>query len=187
MNETVDPLDLCLTWYKYLRQGKTWVPKDRPPLPIAEMDATWRYNAANWLLRQASSLAMRYGFGELQHVFGATVPTVGPFKGAKVSVFESMGEMSQDALERAMERDQEARDADPKGWLKSTPLYQALVDDLPDNVADLARHWSTCDLRTGEGSVCSCWRRHLTECPVYDSRDITATCHCRDNSPEWTL
>lgn len=106
-----------LEWFKYLRQSTTWVPKDRPPLPIAEMDAPWRYNAANWLLRQASALALYYGFGEIQHVFRTA---------------SQMSETTQDFLERAMEEDQQKRDADPKEWLKATPLYQALVKDIPE-------------------------------------------------------
>lgn len=48
------------------------------------------------------------------------------------------------------------RYADPEGWLKTTPLYQALVKDLPGDVAELAKHWSTCDLRTGNATTCSC-------------------------------
>ncbi|MEV0382863.1 hypothetical protein [Nonomuraea sp. NPDC050643] len=186
-------MDECLAWFKYLSQEATWVPNGRPPLRVSEMDAAWRHNAANWLLRQAGTLAMRFGIGEIAFIYSTTAPTVisdangEPVPGPDMPVFAPMGEMAQDALERELDGSQQARDADPEGWLKTTPLYQALVKDLPDNIAALARHWSDCDLRTGKGTACTCWKRHLSECPVSGLRDITAHCHCNDNSPEWTL
>lgn len=190
---TTDPMAECLAWFKYLSQGSTWVPNGKPPLAISEMDATWRYNSANWLLRRAKALTTRYGLGEIQFIYGTTAQSVvsneagDPVAGPEVPVFAPMGEMAQDALERELDEAERARDADPEAWLKSTELYQALVKDLPGDVADLAKHWSTCDLRTGQNKACSCWKRHLAECPVYESRDITTTCSCRDNSPEWTI
>lgn len=185
-------LAVPLTWFLYLSQEATWVPKGRPPLPITEMDAAWRHNAANWLLKQAKALTLHYELGEIAFIFGSTAPTVvadangQPVPGPEVPCFAPRGEWAQDTLERELAAATELRTADPEAWLKSTPLYRALVDGLPDNVAELARHWSSCALRTGQGS-CDCWTVHRTECPVNMTRDITAPCHCHDNSPEWTL
>lgn len=188
MNATVDPMAQCLAWFKYLSQGETWVPNGKPPLPISEMDATWRYNAANWLLRRASHLAAMYGYGLLyafdespeREVIGERdgEPVLGDWGPAREIPAEVLDELLRQDTERAN---------NPETWLKTTPLYQVLVKELPDGVADLAKHWSTCDLRTGKASSCSCWRRHLSECPVNQLRNITATCCCRDNSPDWTL
>jgi len=159
-----DPMRESLAWFKYLSQGETWVPNGKPALPIADMDVTWRYNASQWLLRQAKALAWRYEMGEAAFIYGTTAPTIiadedgQPIPGPDIAVFAPMGEMAQDALERELADAQEERAADPEGWLKTTTLYQALVDGLPENAAELAKHWSECDLRTGQGAACSCER-----------------------------
>ncbi|MGP3914367.1 hypothetical protein [Nonomuraea sp. 10N515B] len=138
MTTTTDPIAVSLAWFKYLSQGETWVPNGKPPLPITEMEASWRRNAANWLLRQAATLAMRFGFGEIQYIYGTTAPTViedengNLVDGPEMPVFAPRGEMAQDALERELDESQRARDADPTAWLKTTPLYQALVADLSE-------------------------------------------------------
>lgn len=138
MNTTVDPMAVSLAWFKYLSQSTTWVPNGKPPLPIAEMDTSWRRNAANWLLRRAATLAMRFGFGEIQYIYGTTALTViddgdgNPVDGPEMPVFAPRGDMAQLALERELEESQQARDGDPTAWLKTTPLYQALIADLPE-------------------------------------------------------
>ncbi|MEU8040944.1 hypothetical protein [Streptosporangium sp. NPDC049078] len=167
MSDT-DPMRESLAWFKYLDQGETWVPNGKPALPITDMDITWRHNASQWLLRQAKPLAWRYGMGELAFIYGTTAPTLipdetgHPVPGPDVAVFAPMGEMAQEALERELDDAQEERDADPEAWLKSTPLYLALVDGLPENAAELAKHWSACDLRTGQGATCSCTRSDIS-------------------------
>lgn len=176
--ETLDDTQRqAVAWYQHLSQGETWVPNGQPPLPIADMDAGWRYNAANWLLKRAETLVFLYQMGEalaLSEPIGTDVLTGQPvFVEAPPEVEFRWG--SED-LERL---------ADPEAWLKTTELYQALVSGLREDAAELAKHWSDCGLRTGQGSVCSCWQRHIIECPVYSSRDISGPCHCRDNSPEW--
>lgn len=138
MSTITDPMAVSLAWFKYLSQSATWVPKDKPPLPISEMDASWRRNAANWLLRRASMLVDRFGFGEIQYIYGTTAPTViadkngQPVPGPETLVFAPRGEWAQDSLERELDESQRARDADPTAWLKTTPLYQALITDLPE-------------------------------------------------------
>lgn len=165
-------------WHKHLRQNTTWIPATGVPVRIAGMDPAWRHNAANWLLKRASSLAFLSSLAEL-HMDDEPIGT-DPYGYA---VYTRMPlEVEDDLIGETVERC-----ADPEGWLKATRLYQALVKDLPDGIADLARHWSTCDLRTSKATVCSCWQRHDAECPVNQIRDITASCHCNDNSPEWTL
>ncbi|MFC6081065.1 hypothetical protein [Sphaerisporangium aureirubrum] len=184
-------LGMPLAWYRYLSQDTTWVPKGRPPAPIAEMDAAWRYNAANWLLRQAKRLAGYYELGEIAHIFTSTAPTVvadkngHPVPRPEVLYLAPRGEMAQDAFEREWATAAEQRKADPDAWLRSTPLYRALVADLPADVAEAARHWSTCAARVGK-DACDCWKRHITECTIHRLRDISAPCHCNDLSPVWT-
>lgn len=164
MSDT-DPNRKALAWFKYLNQDQAWIPNGKPALPIKDMDATWRYNASQWLLRRAQTLAVHYEIGELAFIYGTTAPTVVgdvngmPVLGPEIAVFAPRGEMAQDALERQLDDAQEARAADPEGWLKATPLYLALVDGLPENAAELATHWSNCNLRTGQGTACSCERR----------------------------
>lgn len=177
--------------YLYLSQGRTWIPNGRPPLPIADMDPGWRSNAANWLLRRAAGLADAYGLGEVaaMHLPAARV-VLGLDKdgndilGPEVSFAPPEGSMAADALERGMEEEHEQRTADPEAWLKTMPLYQALVAGLPDDANQLAKHWSDCPVRAGS-STCTCQEHHLSECPKRE--DINATCLCLDTTPEWTL
>lgn len=167
----------ALAWYHHLEQGNTWRPNGRPPLPIADMDAAWRFNAANWLLKRAASLEFYYSYGEvldLSEPIGNDL-----FTGEPVHL-----EMPPE-VESDLGRDWESRSADLEAWLKTTDLYQALVKDLPGDAGKHAKHWSTCALRTNHGP-CTCWQRHIAECPVNQCRDIDAPCHCNDNSPDWT-
>ena len=57
-----------LGYYAYLNQGTTWLPRDRPALPIVDMDPAWRRNAARWMLRRARIFEMYYSLGELEHL-----------------------------------------------------------------------------------------------------------------------
>lgn len=187
MNDTVDMQRQARAWHRHLNQDITWIPVTGVPVRIAGMDPAWRHNAANWLLKRASHLAFMYGYAEL-HEFDEPIghEVLGEKHGEPVlgkPVFVDVPDEVQDD----MFRQDQTRASDPEAWVRTTTLYQTLVKDLPENAANLAKHWSTCDLRTGQAAACSCWKRHLTECPVYDRADITLTCHCRDNSPEWTL
>ncbi|MEV4174030.1 hypothetical protein [Nonomuraea sp. NPDC049709] len=178
-NKTRDVKRQARAWYRHLGQDTTWVPATGVPLPIADMDAAWRHNAANWLLRRAGDLAFLYSYGELLIMtdpIGRDTLT-----GELVHV-----EMPDDVDLGDPDADPDPM-KDPEGWMRTTTLHQMLVKDLPEGIADLARHWSDCHLRTCQGTACSCWQRHRTECTVNQLRDITAPCHCNDNSPEWTL
>ncbi|WP_188187982.1 hypothetical protein [Nonomuraea sp. SYSU D8015] len=188
MNDTVDMQRQARAWFRHLHQDTTWIPKVGGPILIRDMDSTWRYNAANWLLRRACELSIMYSFGEFAAL---TSPISGPAlrqdsDGTAEDERPLYLEMPPEVLADLLQQDAQ-RAENPESWLKTTPLYRALVKDLPGDVAALAKHWSTCDLRTGQGTVCSCWMRHLSECPVNMLRDITANCQCRDNSPEWTI
>ncbi|MFB4275809.1 hypothetical protein ACBJ59_10990 [Nonomuraea sp. MTCD27] len=178
MNATVnDTRRQARAWYRHLNQDTTWVPATGVPTLIADMDPAWRFNAANWLIKRVSNLVVAYSYGEgliMAEPLGRDMDT-GDLVYVEMPHEVDLSEPYDDRFD------------DPEGWLRATPLYQALINDLPDDIADLARHWSTCDLRIGQGTACSCWERHLTECPVNMIRDITASCHCRDDSPEWTI
>lgn len=124
--------------YGYLNQGKVWVPKDRPALPIADMDGRWRANAARWMERRAAAFERLYTFGE---IFMLSRPTmreviteiggVAYEAGPLFSHLDLMGEHAQDAFDA----EQEHRTADPAAWIRSTPLYRAIVAGLPAEVS----------------------------------------------------
>jgi hypothetical protein len=169
---SADGFKVARQYFAYFNQGEQWVPDGKPPVRIVDMDPAWRHNAARFLIRNAGAYLFRYDLGELSTIWdgGFLAPSV--------------GSQADRDLDEEIDLAQTQRAGDPATWMRSTVLYQALVDGLPDNVADLARHWSDCGVRL-EGGACTCWRRHVPECPKRE--DIAAGCRCRDFSPEWTL
>lgn len=99
-----------LGYYRYLNQGETWLPKDKPSIPIADMDPAWRANAAAWLERRAETFALYYMLGEIE--------------------LAATGQISEAAMECWAEALEE-RDRDLAAWMRSTPLYRALAAGLP--------------------------------------------------------
>jgi hypothetical protein len=158
-------LDQCHRAYRYLNQDAVWAPRPpRKPLPIADMDPAWRHNAANFLLRRAEHLAHRYIFGMVR---AASVPAwsevIGEdhgepaYSGTVFSEFDLMGDHARDAFEDEQHRIIE----EPEVWLRTTPLYRALVAGLPtgeerERLAERARHWSTCPARAHTDADCEC-------------------------------
>jgi hypothetical protein len=128
-------------YFAYLDQGEQWVPKSLVPVQIADMDPIWRYNAARFLLRENPSYLFRDHLGEAFKFW-----LRGPHRDSVAAV----------SLERSLKQEHAEREADPEAWLKTTALYQALVEGLPDNVAELATHWSTCPVRAGRPGECTC-------------------------------
>ena len=124
----------CRIVYAYLNQGKTWVPKDRSPLDVADMDSSWRRNAARWMERRAAWYAAQYTMGEF-YALGtpslrtvvAEIDGVAIERGPLVSELDLMS----DHVHDAMDAWQAERDADPVVWIRTTDLYRALVADLP--------------------------------------------------------
>ncbi len=124
-------------WFMYLRQSTKWKPRASKAVSISEMDDSWRYNAARWLLRRAQLAEMLYTFGELR-VLGEPLPVViGEADGEPIEVLDleaslfsnrlpSEGSMAADAFDDEIDQ----RTQDPEVWLKTTPLYQALVQGL---------------------------------------------------------
>lgn len=175
--------------HAYLDQGDVWVPDAKPPLLITDMDPVWRYNAAQFMARRGRHYLLDYDLGERltpEPMVREVIAEVDgqPVYGGWVGLGPSPDSMAADAMERGRDEASEARRRDPQAWLESTPLYRALVKDLPDGVAELAKHWSTCAVRT-EAGACTCQARHLPECPKRE--DINACCLCWDDSPEWTI
>lgn len=158
------------TTYRVLMQDKVWYPKDRGPITIAGMDPAWRYNTANWLLRRANHFAFYGSYGE-----AAWMPRP-----------EDTGEMAYESLQQDAARSGREAAAHPEAWLKATPLYKALVKDLPENVAELAKHWSTCDLRTGQGDACDCGCR-AHECLICHHESCGWCPDCSPGVPDWTI
>lgn len=154
----------CGELYRYLSQGEIWIPqKPRRPLPIADMDLTWRFNAANFLLHRARGYVHRYHFGfvhennapRYREVVGEDCGQP-VFSGAAFSEAELMSDHAADAVDAEAERNMK----DPEAWMKSTALYRALVADLPEGdelagIAGAAKHRSACPVRAGYGA-CEC-------------------------------
>lgn len=134
------PRRVTMSWL--LHQGDVWQPKDRPLVRIADMDAEWRYNTAQWLERYAERLALSEQWSMAMLAAGPLGPS---------------GDAACDAFDSAID----AMGVDPLGWLRSTPLYRALVKGLPTKrkklarLAERARHWSTCPARADGDCTCA--------------------------------
>lgn len=150
--------------YLYLNQRTWWIPKDRQKIKIREMDPEWRYNASRFLERRAHYLELRYSLGELERLGSpvlrgvvAEVDGEAFVGGPWLSHLDLMGDHAQDAYDEELRQ----RTEDPVQWLRSTPLYQALVGGLPTHPAELetlahrAKHYNWCDIRAG-GNACTC-------------------------------
>lgn len=187
-----------LAYFAYLDQGKTWVPKrPRPPLPVAEMDDAWRYNASRWLERRAGSLAWLYVVGlvfavsepVLREVIGE-IDGVPVESGRRYSHIDLMGERAHDAFEEETER----ITREPLPWLRTTKLHRALVDGLPAgrklaNLGERARHWSTCPARAKLRAECQCRAscdRKPAPCLVCEHKYCDGCPECSPEVPEWT-
>jgi hypothetical protein len=114
--------------YAYFNQGTTWQPKGRPCLPITEMNPAWRRNAAWWLERNAEMFEIYYSLGEIERLAAPAYRDM--VRGRAVSEFDLMSESTMDGLTAASDE----RSADPAVWIRTTPLYRALVDGLPTPV-----------------------------------------------------
>lgn len=166
---TSDPFERGRAYYAYFRQGETWIPDGKPPVAIKDMDAAWRHNAAAFLVRRARNYLFLYEVGEITSIFGGMAPEVlgeedgQPVYGRMVSTGPTPGSMAELAVESDLERARAERGADPEAWIRSTPLHKALVKGLPKEgkkkrteLAQLARHWSDCPVRTGADGACPC-------------------------------
>lgn len=181
----------CRAYYAYFNQAEIWLPNGRSQVRIVEMDAAWRLNCARFLERRAASYLAQYDFGEISALSQPTCQeVVGEDRGEVVlsgqvfSELDLMGECARDAFDGEAER----RRSDPIAWVRSTPLYRALVAGLPtgddrDALAERAKHWSTCPARSDLAATCGC---HLSECAIRNGHPELG-CTCRDSSPEWTL
>lgn len=175
--------DRYLGTYVYLDQSKTWYPNGRPPVAIADMGAEWRHNAARWLERRAAWFAMAYSYGEILWLSRPTMREViahdserGDIFGRSFSPLDLMSETVADMFDA--EDDRRARD--PLAWLKTTPLYRALIDGVPIDdpaLAARARHYAGCPQREQTGADCDCVRLAAA---VAHEAEIT------NGTPEWT-
>lgn len=134
-------------WYRYFRQDTHWVPNGRAPVLIADMDATWRYNCVRFLERNAARYARLYadGCSAEETVLALTHPDAP----------EEIGEMMWNIAAFA--------ERDPLAWIRTTKLYQALAEGLPEKgqplrkLAEKAKHWGGCEGRTRpKKGVCTC-------------------------------
>lgn len=153
-------------WYRYFTQGEQWWPNGKPPVRIADMDQTWRYNAAGWLVRQSPRLARLFREGCWAEEYWVDLYVT--------------AEMANESLHGDLREQAAAAGADPAAWVVTTPLYRALAADLPEKgakrrkLAARAHHWSGCpgrlDHKTRE-CICSVLRsRHEREQELTNDR-----------------
>lgn len=175
-----------LATYYYLSQGERWLPNGRPSVAIADMDQEWRFNAARWLERRAASFALRYSFGEIEHL---ARPTMVEVLGIDENGADILGETSSaldrmpEAVEYAMDNEFQDRMNEPATWIRTTALHKALVKGLPkrgsglDNLADRAKHYAGCPQREETDDACQCAE---LAAEIKHEREIT------NGTPEWT-
>lgn len=113
-------------WYRHLRQHSTWIPANGQALPITAMDNSWRRNAANWLLKRADALAAMYSYAEL-HLDSEPI-------GRDIDGDPVFMRMPHE-VESGLFDEHRARIADASSWLKTMPLYRALIRGLADGGA----------------------------------------------------
>lgn len=153
MSAMIEHLRVQRRWYRYFNQSTYWKPNGRPPVDIVDMESEWRYNCRKFLERQAIAYARNYADGcEAELVLA--LDTLG-------------GEMAQDMVERELEGEAVRAKADPVAWVKTTPLYIALGQDLPKKgkqlrgLATRANHYAGCPRRTVRKGECHCVRLRL--------------------------
>lgn len=133
-------------YYRYFNQSGHWVPNDRPPVQIAEMDAAWRLNCTRYLERNAARYADLFASGCSAEIFA----------------FGLVHPDAPEDTESAMWREANYAKRDPAAWIKTTRLYLALAAGLPSKGAplrkltDRARHWGSCEKRLSKKGVCTC-------------------------------
>ena len=131
MSDTiVSPHDQARFVFWYLNQGEVWFPKGKPKVSIADMDLSWRRNAANWLVRRGRYFAFMYGTGEFSHVFSRTAEDI---YGQMTNIGPTPGTMASDAVERELGRRGEEREHAPAAWIRTTALFRALVAGAGDD------------------------------------------------------
>jgi hypothetical protein len=146
---TPKPRQQGMTYAEYINQGEKWQPNGEPVVAIADMDPEWRYNASRWLERNAKAIALKYALDLESWFVSITSSPHGP------------SDTSADMIERDIHAQTAEAFGNQVAWIRTTVLYRALVAELPngslalDAIAELARHWSTCPVRTGDGD-CRC-------------------------------
>ncbi len=111
--------------YRLLTQTTQWYPRPpAPPVQISDMSREWRHNAARMLERQAFQLGCFYSWG----LVVMNAPNLNYDSDAVCDGFDA----TLDALDRQLK-------SDPVGWIRTTPLYQALTAGLPTNPHELRR------------------------------------------------
>lgn len=108
---------LAMHWYTLLRQSKGWVDRNGLAYTIEEMTPTYRRNCANWLVKHSTNIGVLYGIGEIEFTFSLL----------QQFILEDDIWGGDDALDEA----DRMRAEEPERWIATTPLYQALMRELP--------------------------------------------------------
>jgi len=121
-------------WHAYLHQTEFWIPKDRPPVKIVEMHGQWRKNAAAFMLRRVHVIEPYYSAAEL-YMMSQPVPyvtgeradgTLVEHTDPTITHLPTEGSMAADVYDQELHH----RSEHPEEWLKSTPLYKALLEGI---------------------------------------------------------
>ena len=125
-----------MNWFLYLNQNKFWYPDGKPRVEVnKDMEDTWRVNAARWLLRNSPKIVVAYQADELLYLLngagGIWREVIGedknhrPITGGPANMLPQ-GELAQEEFERT----QEWQLDHPKEWIRQTPLFKALINEL---------------------------------------------------------
>jgi hypothetical protein len=103
----ISPLNMDLR--EYLGQGDVWIVANSPAIPIESMDEDHKRKAARWLMSRAQAFITIVECSTNEGI------TSGESKNPEADLRAVLSLVAQD----------------PRGWLRTTPLFQALVKDLP--------------------------------------------------------
>lgn len=125
-----------MNWFWYLNQKVWWYPDGKPRVEIEKnMTDFWRVNAARCLLRWSPKVVLAYQLDEMAYLLngagGKYRSLIGfdedknPILGDPAN-FLPQGELAQEAFDQM----QEWQLDHPEEWMRQTPLFKALIDEL---------------------------------------------------------
>jgi hypothetical protein len=132
----------AVAWYKYLDQGECWIDAQKVQHSIESMTDRYRRNAVDHLLRISPGAVELYNYGEIIWIFEPVKVkiVIGTVGGEPVTRTETIairapcGDAACDAVDEILDVEQARRRKDPVEWMKTTPLYRALMHGLTPTV-----------------------------------------------------
>lgn len=106
----------------YIDQGDVWISRDGALKDIEDMGASWRRNAARWMIRHAGELWVAYREATLRYDVEQYVEDNYPLKQTTPELVATLAAISK-----------------PDEWVRGTELFRALTEGLrADAFADEA-------------------------------------------------